>query len=148
MKAEGTVMSGEGLIKADNLPDDLLHSLTHEQIQQVGYFLFSQLVKQRDISLKAGEQLGIVKGSILGVKDLSLLSKEEIAELNIRAENYLEAVKQEGIKGAVEWLRDNNLLCAEHWRDRQGNCLPNCPICMLEAKLKEWEGLRNESNSL
>jgi len=51
-----TAMVGEGLIKADGLPDDLLRSLTYEQIQQVGYFLFSQLVKQRDASLKAGRR--------------------------------------------------------------------------------------------
>lgn len=56
MATKGTVMSGEGLIKADGLPDDLLRSLNHEQIQQVGYFLFSQLVKQRDASLKTGRR--------------------------------------------------------------------------------------------
>jgi len=53
-------MVGEGLIKADSLPDDLLRSLNYEQIQQVGYFLFSQLVKQRDVSLRAGRREVVV----------------------------------------------------------------------------------------
>ena len=40
------------LVTPDNLPDDLLKALTHEEIQKVGYFLFPQLTKQRDADHK------------------------------------------------------------------------------------------------
>ncbi len=40
------------LITPDNLPDDLLDSLSHEEIMAVGYFLFPQLTRQRDADHK------------------------------------------------------------------------------------------------
>jgi len=56
------------------------------------------------ISFKAGEQLGITKGISLRVKDMSLLSETEMNELNTIAENYLEAVRQEGRREVAEWI--------------------------------------------
>jgi len=47
------VVKDTGLICPDNLPDNLLEDLNHGQIEQMGYFLFAQLVKQRDASFKA-----------------------------------------------------------------------------------------------
>jgi len=40
------------LITPDDLPDDLLESLSHEEIAKVGYFMFPQLSKQRDADHK------------------------------------------------------------------------------------------------
>jgi len=40
------------LIEPNNLPDDLLETLSHKMILKVGYFLFAQLVKQRDADHK------------------------------------------------------------------------------------------------
>lgn len=41
-----------GLITPDNLPGDILKELTHLHIQRLGYFLFEQLVRQRDYTRK------------------------------------------------------------------------------------------------
>lgn len=37
-----------GLVEPDNLPDNILRLLSYSEIRELGYFLFSQLVKQRD----------------------------------------------------------------------------------------------------
>lgn len=43
---------GPPLIRPADLPDSLLEALSHEQIQQVGHFLFAQLAAQRDADEK------------------------------------------------------------------------------------------------
>lgn len=48
MSMEYTQKSGTGLIAPKALPDHLLQELTHEQIRDIGYYLFEQLVAQRD----------------------------------------------------------------------------------------------------
>ena len=39
-------------ITPTHLPDSLLKSLSHEQIQRIGYFLFVQLSAQRDADIE------------------------------------------------------------------------------------------------
>lgn len=41
-----------GLITPGNLPSSILKALTHGQIQELGYWLFKQLVAQRDFTRK------------------------------------------------------------------------------------------------
>lgn len=45
-----------GLIVPDNLPQGIIDTLSYAQIRQLGYYLFEQLVKQRDFTNKRGNR--------------------------------------------------------------------------------------------
>ena len=83
-----------------------------------------------EIAFEAGEQQGIVRGSILGVKDITLLSREEMAELNAKAEAYIQGIKQDGIREVVEWINGNI-----YFTDTQN--MPRL-FNVWKAKLRVW----------
>ena len=76
-----------------------------------------------EISFKAGEQIGIAKGVILKTRDITLLNKEEMEELNAQAKDFYNKAEQAGIREVVEWMKSQpKLYWTEEW----------------QAKLKEW----------
>ena len=72
---------------------------------------------QAEHSFKAGEQFGFIKGIISKVDDVTLLSKDELADLNVKAETYLQTVRQEGIKKIKEEIENHSTLEQLPYRD-------------------------------
>ncbi len=96
---------------------------------------------QAEISFKAGQREGFLLGKNA---DFSLLSDKERDACNKAAEEFLEAVKQEGRREVVEWIEEHSSFEGRtHWNE------DNLPAIWetlrvfhdieWQAKLKEWE---------
>ena len=99
------------------------------------------------LQYEAGEQLGIAKGVILKVKDMSLLNEGDMAELNIQAKAYLDAVKQEGYQAGRETERAKHELsyCEKH-KLYFCDCCPDCFEEIGRREVVEW--VENHGGSL